>query len=706
MRHSDPRGERRSKPPNGGIPSLTALRCRLRASGFPPLPVNGKAPSPKAWETLTDANDQQIALWERVFPHARSTGILTRDCPAMDIDISIAPAADAVEQLARDRFGEDNRFPVRFGRAPKRAILFQTDAPFPKITANLIAPDGSEHKIEILGNGQQLVAFGIHPGTGRPYSWHGGAPGEFKREDLPRITEQEARAFVADAVELLLTEHGFTVAAARPKEKVNGQDGQTGGKDDWAWLLSNIHDGRNLHDSDRDLAAKLIRSGMSAGAVTNFLRAYFEQSPAPRDARWQERYDDIPRAVATAEEKFGGQKPPDAQPPPPLSFTPYRILNEADIVRRNFLYGSIYIRKCVSGTIGTGAIGKSSLILCENISMAIGRDLLSGTILGAPLRVLYWNGEDDRDELDRRITAIRKHFNIDQKLLLDHLFYDSGHDVPVKIAKVERGNVIVDAVRLAQFDKWIADNQVDVASLDPLINLHGSSETNEMLDAIVKSFAPIAAARNCAIHIAQHTRKAAPGQTEFTVDDARGGSSWVYGLRAARVTNRMTAKEAEDAGIEETERWRYFRITLGKPNYTPPEKAHWVRLASITLANGPADDPQRGDNVGVVEGWTYPDAFAGVTGAHMDWTRNLARTQELRDDPRADAWIGIPLAKHLNLNLSNKADKAKVKNILKKWTDNGVLAVEEREDDRRRKRKFIVPGNWEKPVTGVSDDMD
>jgi hypothetical protein len=309
MRHSDPRGERRSKPPNGGgIPSLTALRCRLRASGFPPLPVNGKAPSPKAWETLTDANDQQIALWERVFPHARSTGILTRDCPAMDIDISIAPAADAVEQLARDRFGEDNRFLVRFGQAPKRAILFQTDTPFPKITANLIAPDGSEHKIEILGNGQQIVAFGIHPGTKRPYSWHGGAPGEFKREDLPRLTEQEARAFVADAVELLTAEHGFTVAAARPKEKVNGQDGQTGGKDDWAWLLSNIRDSRNLHDSDRDLAAKLIRSGMSGGAATNFLRAYFEQSPAPRDARWQERYDDIARAVATAEEKFGGRR--------------------------------------------------------------------------------------------------------------------------------------------------------------------------------------------------------------------------------------------------------------------------------------------------------------------------------------------------------------------------------------------------------------
>jgi hypothetical protein len=45
------------------------------------------------------------------------------------------------------------------------------------------APDGSEQQIEILAHGQQVVLFGVHPDTQRPYSWHGGEPGEIKREE-------------------------------------------------------------------------------------------------------------------------------------------------------------------------------------------------------------------------------------------------------------------------------------------------------------------------------------------------------------------------------------------------------------------------------------------------------------------------------------------------------------------------------------------
>ena len=54
---------------------------------------------------------------------------------------------------------------VRFGRAPKRAILLRTDEPFKKIMRAFTAPDGSEQQIEIMANGQQVVVFGTHPDT-------------------------------------------------------------------------------------------------------------------------------------------------------------------------------------------------------------------------------------------------------------------------------------------------------------------------------------------------------------------------------------------------------------------------------------------------------------------------------------------------------------------------------------------------------------
>jgi hypothetical protein len=121
---------------------IAGLRQRLRAAGYSPVPVEGKIPPMPGWQTKHDVNDDEIALWSASYGYAVNTGILTRLVPVLDIDILHEEAAEAVEALARDRFEEGGPVLVRIGRAPKRAIPFRTDAPFKKITANLIAPNG------------------------------------------------------------------------------------------------------------------------------------------------------------------------------------------------------------------------------------------------------------------------------------------------------------------------------------------------------------------------------------------------------------------------------------------------------------------------------------------------------------------------------------------------------------------------------------
>ena len=113
------------------------------------------------------------------------------------------------EALARDRYEEHGVFPVRIGNAPKRAIPFKTDVPFPKINAILIAPNGSEQKIEFLCDGQQAVVHGIHPDTHAPYRWGGGELSDVKRDDLPAIDAAAAQELVNDIIELLVVEHGY-----------------------------------------------------------------------------------------------------------------------------------------------------------------------------------------------------------------------------------------------------------------------------------------------------------------------------------------------------------------------------------------------------------------------------------------------------------------------------------------------------------------
>jgi hypothetical protein len=75
---------------------------------------------------------------------------------------------------------------------------------------------------------------------------------------------------------------------------------------DWGALAADIIAGRNLHLSTTKLAAKYVRSGMSKGAAVNSLRALMEQSAAKqqRPDEWQSRYDDLVRAVDSAEQKF------------------------------------------------------------------------------------------------------------------------------------------------------------------------------------------------------------------------------------------------------------------------------------------------------------------------------------------------------------------------------------------------------------------
>src|SRR5215203_1246803 len=117
----------------------------------------GKAPPMKGWQTKIQTNDDEIQLWDRLYPYARNTGILCRYAPSLDVDILTDAAAEAVEALVRERFEGAGRVLIRTGRAPKRAVVFKCSEPFNKIFVDLVAPndDGSQgERLELLASGQ------------------------------------------------------------------------------------------------------------------------------------------------------------------------------------------------------------------------------------------------------------------------------------------------------------------------------------------------------------------------------------------------------------------------------------------------------------------------------------------------------------------------------------------------------------------------
>jgi len=118
---------------------------------------------------------------------------------------------------------------------------------------------------------------------------------------------------------------------------------------------------------------------------------------------------------------------------------------------------------------------------------------------------------------------------------------------------------------------------------------------------VIRIFTRIADTRNCAIDLSHHTRKLAPGSSmdDVTIDDMRGAGAVKDAMRAVRMLNVMSPKDAENAGLMELERTNYFRIDRAKANYSGPAKtATWRQFVNVDLPNG--------DGVGVVTPWLFP----------------------------------------------------------------------------------------------------
>jgi hypothetical protein len=311
--------------------SALEIRQALIDHSFTPIPLIGKKPPFERWQLVANVSTSMLEGWRRNWPRATNTGILTRTTPVIDIDILNEPAARAVEEFIRERFDERGHLLVRIGRAPKRAIPFRTLAPFNKLTTNFEVPPGTDaQKLEFLCDGQQLAAYGIHPDTLKPWSWFGGDPTTTHYDDLPYISAEEAARLQQDVTALVVHDFGYVIAKGRPSRKSNGKSSSKQHVADWQTLIDGILAGTDLHANTRDLAAKMARAGMDGGAIVNSLRALMNSSAAPRDDRWQDRYDDLSRQVDSIQEKIEREQataapgaataaPPPPPPPPPPS---------------------------------------------------------------------------------------------------------------------------------------------------------------------------------------------------------------------------------------------------------------------------------------------------------------------------------------------------------------------------------------------------
>jgi AAA domain len=370
---------------------------------------------------------------------------------------------------------------------------------------------------------------------------------------------------------------------------------------------------------------------------------------------------------------------------PKIRATPYVLPDPTTIPMRDWLYGTHLIRGFASATFAPGAAGKTSLKLVEAIAMATGRALL-GTKPRRRCRVWYWNGEDPQEEIDRRIGAICIHYGISREELDGWLFVDTGRRMKIVIANYDpkTGNKISEPV-VNDLIETIIENKIDVFVVDPFVKSYRVAENdNGAMDIVATQWVDLAEIANVAIELVHHTKKL--GGTEANIESGRGAGSVAAAMRSVDVVNKMLAEEGKKVGIEGFELRQYFSVFDDKPNMTiSPESKTWYKLIPIFLGNG----PNGGDSVGVATSWKWPDPLAGVTGADFDRAAAAIKAGAWRKDIQAKAWVGKPIAQALELSLDNKADRAKIGQLIKFWLGNGSLIEIDAEDSSRQVRRFI-----------------
>src|SRR5215831_15924281 len=207
--------------------AVTARRVALLKLGYEPIPVlsGRKRPAMNGWQEarITIPPDEDvISPWADTYPSALSTGIRTRYTPGFDIDIKDQNVADQVEQSLLNMVPSGTIL-KRVGQPPKRLIPFRCTTPFKKISATFKAPDDVVHKVEVLADGQQFVAEGIHETTQQPYRWADNVNLlNVAHEHLPLVEEELARRFVAEASEIM-KRAGWSEIGAQGKPKNNGK---------------------------------------------------------------------------------------------------------------------------------------------------------------------------------------------------------------------------------------------------------------------------------------------------------------------------------------------------------------------------------------------------------------------------------------------------------------------------------------------------
>jgi AAA domain/Bifunctional DNA primase/polymerase, N-terminal len=694
--------------------TVTQLRANLWAAGFRPIPIYnanwpvkspGKQPLGDRWQIDARANPP-LCTSSLAVDHALNTGILSDGLRAIDFDIDDPVLAVECRQLADVMLGA-TATRVRQG-SPRALVLYRAAEGEPgKLTIT-----GRSHtkdhacKIEVLGRGQQFVAFGGHP-SGAELRWYPAPPGdEEPRGGLIAVTEEQIQAFLEACAPIIDAPMPGAGNGLNGHARGSGATDAAGLLNPVRALLEQVKAGPAWHDPVLRLVATLVARGTPACVIEamapeltwpkytvadtraeliKMIEGAHRKGFAPEDASstsgagaGDETAEDIVADVMNVGVVDEGAEDLKAE-------QAIGLWDAGDddyvIPPRGWLLGTTFCRRFLSSLLADGGVGKTALRVAQLISLAIGRSL-TGEYVFQRCRVLIVSLEDDKDELRRRVYAVLRHHNIAPSEVAGWLFLAAPKGL--KLVEMREGSYATGALQDI-LRRTIRGRKLDIVSLDPFIKSHGLSENdNNAIDHVCTILAMMGIEYDMALDFPHHTRKGLgiPGDA----DRGRGASSQKDAGRLVFTLTPMSLEEAKLFGVPEPERISLVRLDSAKINIAPRSAAAlWFRLIGVPLDNA-SDLYPNGDNVQTVEPWHPPEVWEGLDSALLnrvldDLEAGLPTGERYSSAGAAKTRAAWPVVcKHA----PNKSEH-QAREVIRTWVKNGVLFEKDYHDPVQRK---------------------
>jgi RecA-family ATPase len=234
----------------------------------------------------------------------------------------------------------------------------------------------------------------------------------------------------------------------------------------------------------------------------------------------------------------------------PLNLISAKDLRNKKPPERSYVFTGLLPNKIIAALIAAGGTGKSYMAIHMAASAAAGAIFLDQFLSEKPIKVVLISGEDDRNELNRRLCAVTKNFSASHQSLIDNnlSIVDFSSSVELFTNKINYGETTITETP-AKLIKMIQDklgDEVGLIIIDPVSRFRGGEE-NSAPDTtrFVQTVQLLSEQLNATVLLVHHVNKNA--RTNGTgQNNARGSSALVDGVRLVMELNALSDKEMKD----------------------------------------------------------------------------------------------------------------------------------------------------------------